>query len=60
MGGAHIPELIKNHDAVEEKLKYIKEFDSEYIDQVDWAIYTVLHSQAKKKPKYLPEVFVVM
>ena len=44
-GGARIPELIRIHDEIEAKI--LSGEDDYLLRQMDWAIFTVLHSMAK-------------
>lgn len=44
-GGAKIPALTAIHDEIEEKINNLK--DGYLLLQMDWAIYTVLHKEAR-------------
>lgn len=41
-----MPELSEIHNLIESRLNNITEFDIDDLEQIDWAMYTVIHQQA--------------
>ncbi|PCJ96020.1 MAG: hypothetical protein COA45_11515 [Zetaproteobacteria bacterium] len=57
-GGARIPELIRIHDELEEKFDNLIEIYGEDMNQVEWALVTVIHNVAKENSKVVLDKIV--
>ncbi len=52
-GGARIPELIRIHDDLEDKFDSLIDIYGEDINQVEWALFTVIHLTARENSEVL-------